>query len=55
MNGVAPSSPSAKSFADWTRYKKGGIDVDPGFRQQMRQEEARINRLLQQQIDDLIK
>jgi hypothetical protein len=55
LSETANTSKGSKSFTDWTRYKKGGIDVDPAFRQQMMMEEARTQRLLQQQIDDFLK
>jgi hypothetical protein len=55
LSETANTSKGAKSFADWTRYKKGGIDVDPAFRQRMIQEEANVSRSLQQQIDDFLK
>lgn len=35
VSEVANTSKGAKSFAEWTSYKKGGIDVDPEFRSVM--------------------
>lgn len=55
LREAANKSKGSKSFADWTRHKSRGIDVAPAFRQQMMMEEARIQRLLQQQIDDFLK
>ncbi len=55
LSETANTSKGAKSYTDWTRYKKGGIDVDPAFRQRMMQEEAKLARQLQQQIDDFLK
>ncbi len=55
LSESANTSKGAKSYADWTRYKKGGIDVDPVFRRRMMEEEVRVARLLQQQIDDFLK
>ncbi len=55
LSETANTSKGAKSFADWTRYKKGGIDVDPAFRARMIEEETNVSRQLQQQIDDFLK
>ncbi len=58
LSEAANRSKGAKSFADWTHYKKGQpgeIAVEPAFRQRMIQEEQRMQRLLQQQIDRFLK
>ncbi len=54
LSETANTSKGAKSYAEWTRYNKGGIDVDPAFRQDMMQEEIVVARVLQQQIDTLV-
>jgi hypothetical protein len=54
LSETANTSKGAKSFADWTEYKKGGIAVDPAFRQEMMQKEVDMAAELQQQIYNLL-
>ena len=54
LSETANTSKGAKSFAEWTEYKKGGIAVDPAFRQEMMQKEVDMAAELQQQIYNLL-
>ncbi|WP_241299117.1 PAAR domain-containing protein [Burkholderia stabilis] len=54
LSETANTSKGSKSYAEWTEYKKGGIKVDEGFRQQMMQREADNRTMLQNQINDLL-
>ncbi|WP_460288708.1 hypothetical protein [Clostridium sp. CTA-7] len=55
LSEAANKSKGAKSYSEWTVYKKENIEVDLNFRQKMilKENELKIN--LQCQIDDFIK
>lgn len=55
LSETANTSKGAKTFAEWTEYKKGGIAVDPAFRQEMMQKEASMAAELQEQIYNLLR
>ena len=40
---------------EWTEYKKEGIAVEPKFREKMIKEEKRMEKVLQEKIDNLVK
>jgi hypothetical protein len=54
LSESANTSKGAKSYQDWTMYKRENIPVDPDFRNLMIQREAQVERILQQQIDDFL-
>jgi hypothetical protein len=55
LSESANTSKGAKSFDEWTLYKKENIPVDPEFRRQMMEKEVNTEKILQQQIDDFNK
>ncbi|QES75412.1 hypothetical protein F3K33_22445 [Clostridium diolis] len=58
LSKSANTSKGAKSYEEWTHYKKekiGEIEVDPEFRNRMMKKEMEIERKLQKQIDDFVK
>lgn len=55
LSETANTSKGAKTFEQWTEYKKGGISVDPAFRQEMMQKEASMATELQEQIYNLLR
>lgn len=55
LSRVANSSKGSKTYAQWIRYKKGGIDVDPVFRRNAMEAEIRIASELQRQIDGFLQ
>lgn len=50
LSETANTSRGAKTYAEWTRYKKGGVDVDPGFRSSMMERAAKLEVELQEMI-----
>ncbi|WPU97476.1 hypothetical protein SNE26_15730 [Mucilaginibacter sp. cycad4] len=54
LSETANTSKGSKSYEEWTRYKKGDIDVDPDFRNEMMQREQETAPKLQKQIDDFV-
>ena len=54
LSETANTSKGSKSYADWLEYKKGGVKVDPAFRERMMQEEIRMQQELQNQIHQLL-
>ncbi|WP_199502013.1 Hint domain-containing protein [Mucilaginibacter conchicola] len=55
LSGTANTSKGAKTYEQWTRYKKGGIDVDPAFREEMIKKTEEARQALQEQIQGLLK
>lgn len=55
LSEAANASKGSKSFAEWVRHKSRGIDVDEGFRVRMIQEEERLRRVIQEQINSYLK
>ena len=54
LSEVANTSKGAKSFVEWTSYKKGGIEVDPAFRSGMIDKAAKLEPEIQQHITNLL-
>jgi hypothetical protein len=54
LSESANTSKGAKSFEEWTTYKKENIQVDPEFRRTMIEREGQIEGQLQKQIDDFL-
>lgn len=54
LSESANTSKGPKSFAEWTEHKASGTPVDPEFRARMMREEARLRRILQERIDELV-
>lgn len=54
LSEAANTSKGAKSFANWTRYEAGGVDVDPEFRAAMMRAEAEIAAEIQRRIDAMV-
>lgn len=55
LSKSANTSKQAKSYEEWTHYKKdktGEIEVNPDFRSKMIKKEKEVERKLQKQIDD---
>lgn len=50
LSETANTSRGAKTYAEWARYKKGGIDDDPGFRSSMMERAAKLEIELQEKI-----
>ncbi|WBW97144.1 hypothetical protein [Oceanirhabdus sp. W0125-5] len=55
LSEAANKSKGAKSYSEWTIYKKENIEVDPQFREKMIKKEKELEIQLQKQIDDLVK
>ncbi|EGH08050.1 MULTISPECIES: PAAR domain-containing protein [Pseudomonas syringae group] len=55
LSEVANTSKGTKSFADWSIYKKIGIDVDPQFKASMIKRTAELEPELQQHIYTLLE
>ena len=54
LSETANTSRGAKTYEQWTRYKKGGIDVDPQFRASMIDRAAKLEVELQDKIYSLL-
>lgn len=57
LSKSANTSKKAKSYEDWTHYKKGKpgeIEVNPDFRKEMIKKEKELERKIQKLIDDLL-
>lgn len=54
LSETANTSRGAKSYEQWTRYKKGNIDVDPTFRSSMMERAAKLEIELQDKIHGLL-
>ncbi|MFQ6572132.1 PAAR domain-containing protein [Pseudomonas sp. UM16] len=54
LSETANTSRGAKTYEQWTRYKKGGIDVDPNFRSSMMERSAKLEIELQEKIYSLL-
>lgn len=50
LSETANTSRGAKTFEQWTRYKKGGVDVDPKFRASMMERASKLEAELQDKI-----
>ncbi|GLU40003.1 PAAR domain-containing protein [Pseudomonas sp. NBRC 100443] len=55
LSETANTSKGAKSFAEWTEYKKEGIKVDANFRDGMMKKAEEMEPKLQRQIYDLLE
>ena len=49
------TSKGSRSFAQWTRHKDLDLDVDATWHKKMLAEEARLEKLIQKRIDDLLQ
>ncbi|WP_231353403.1 PAAR domain-containing protein [Pseudomonas tussilaginis] len=54
LSETANTSRGAKTYEQWTRYRKGGIDVDPSFRSSMMGRSAELEIELQEKIYSLL-
>ena len=54
LSKSANASKGAKTYEDWTLYKKTGVPIDPAFRAEM-MKEKKLERLLQGMIDNFVK
>jgi len=54
LSETANTSRGAKTFEQWTRYKKGGIDVDSEFRSSMIERSGKLETELQDKIYSLL-
>ncbi|HYQ51707.1 MAG TPA: hypothetical protein VES70_14945 [Pseudomonas sp.] len=54
LSETANTSRGAKTYAEWTPYKKGGVDVDPGFRSSMMEQAAKLEVELQEMISGFL-
>ncbi|MFP3924306.1 PAAR domain-containing protein [Pseudomonas sp. W5-36] len=54
LSETANTSKGAKSYAEWTSYKKGGVEVDPAFRSSMMRREAELEPEIQSHIYSLL-
>ncbi|MNJ38041.1 putative deoxyribonuclease RhsA [compost metagenome] len=54
LSETANTSRGAKTYEQWTRYKKGGVDVDPDFRGSMIERSAKLEVELQEMIYSLL-
>jgi len=58
IQALSPTANQSKgnlTHAEWTRYKKGGIDVDPEFRLRGIAAETQVRTLLQARINYLLR
>lgn len=55
LSKSANASKGAKTYEDWTFYKKTGVPIDPAFRAEMIMKEKKLERLLQAMIDNFVK
>ena len=55
LSETANKSKGSKSFAEWTYYKKEGLEVSPEFRSKMMETEKVLEGKLQSYIDELLK
>ncbi|MEB5652285.1 MULTISPECIES: hypothetical protein [Bacillus] len=55
LSEAANKSKGAKSYSDWTIYKKEKIEVNPKFREEMIKKEKELEMNLQKQIDDFVE
>ncbi|MEM7341927.1 MAG: hypothetical protein AAF467_25005 [Actinomycetota bacterium] len=51
MSPTANTSKGPKSFADWTRHERLGLEVDPAFRARMTAREVALRPLIQAEIN----
>jgi len=54
LSETANTSRGAKTYEQWTRYKKGNVDVDPAFRSSMMERAAKLEVELQEKIYSLL-
>jgi uncharacterized Zn-binding protein involved in type VI secretion len=54
LSETANTSRGAKTYEQWTRYKKGNVDVDPTFRSSMMERAAKLEVELQEKIYGLL-
>lgn len=54
LSETANTSRGAKTYEQWTRYKKGNVDVDPSFRSSMMERAAKLEVELQEKIYGLL-
>ena len=54
LSEVANTSKGAKSFSEWTSYKKGNIAVDPAFRSSMIDRAQALKPEIQQAINNIL-
>jgi len=54
LSETANTSRGAKTYEQWTRYKKGGVDVDQNFRSSMMERSAQLETELQAKINSLL-
>ena len=54
LSKSANASKGAKTYEDWTLYKKTGVPIDPAFRAEM-MKEKKLERLFQGMIDNFVK
>ena len=55
LSKSANASKGAKTYEDWTLYKKTGVPIDSAFRAEMMMKEKKLERLLQGMIDNFVK
>lgn len=55
LSEAANKSKGAKSYSDWTIYKKEKIEINPKFREEMIKKEKELEMNLQKQIDDFVE
>lgn len=55
LSRSANASRGNKSFEEWTEHVSSGTPVTPELRQRMIAEEARLNQVIQQKIDELLR
>ena len=54
LSQSANASKGAKSYADWTIYKKDGTLIDEAFRKEMIARETQLEKTIQKMIDDML-
>jgi uncharacterized Zn-binding protein involved in type VI secretion len=54
LSETANTSRGAKTYEQWTSYKKGGVDVDPQFRSSMMERASKLEVELQEKIYSLL-
>jgi len=54
LSETANTSRGAKTYSEWTQYKKGGVDVDPGFRSSMMERAMKLEVELQEMISGVL-
>lgn len=55
LSWSANASKGAKSYADWSIYKKDGIPIVKEFRKEMIAKEVQLEKNIQKKIDDMLE